>query len=300
MVYTEVRRVGARKKYYRVYTYRKGGKVAHRRIFLGTDLGVGLRKGRERAADLKLQNPLDRLLSGKDMASLAAIKRAHQAKPVSTLENRYEAFLSDFTYDSAGIEGNTLTLRETAAVLFEGATPAKSLREVYEVLNHRRAFDCMLEHSGGLNKRFLCKLQKIVTENTLKPEQASEAGRYRTVQVFIRGARVTPPPPGRVAKEMRSLLAWYGKNKAKLHPVVLAAYFHSGFEAIHPFSDGNGRAGRLFLNFILRSHGYPMVTIPRSQRTYYFSVLAKAQVGGNLKPFVQYLARLLSKSEKSV
>ncbi len=299
MVYTEVREVGRKKKYYRVFVYRKKGKVAHIRKYLGSDLDIKTLNKKEKKADMGLGSPLNMLLSKKDKAALEEIKRKHQAKHPLMFENRYEAFVSEFTYDSTGIEGNTLTLRETAAVLFEGATPAKSLREVYEVLNHKKAFDYIVQYEGDVTKQLLCKLQKMVTENTLRPEIAEQAGKYRTVPVFIRGATITPPPPEQVPKEMRSLIAGYGKNKKVLHPAVLAAYMHAAFEAIHPFIDGNGRTGRLLLNFILHKNSYPMISIPRAERMRYFEALAKAQKG-NLKHFLNFIIKLLKNTEKSI
>ncbi len=299
MVYTEVRKVGAKTKYYRVYTYRKNDKVVHLRKYLGTDLPKETLRKEERGADKKLTSPLNQLLSEQERTLLERIKQNHQAKHPSTFVNRYEAFVSDFTYDSTGIEGNTLTLRETAAVLFEGATPSKSLREVYEVLNHKKAFDYILQYKGDVTKEFLCEIQRIITENTLKPEAVNQSGIYRTVQVFIRGAEVTPPPAELVPSEMRRLLMWYAKNRMKIHPVVLAAYAHSAFEAIHPFVDGNGRTGRLLLNFILHKNGCPMISIPRTQRIRYFKTLAQAQKN-NLRPFVSFILQLLKQSEKSI
>jgi len=300
MVYTEVRIVKGRKQYYRVYTYRKKGKVVHSAKYLGSDLTKKLLKRREKKVDLLLRHPLQSLLSNHEIALLDKIKKEHQRKHPATFENRYEAFTAEFTYDSTGIEGNTLTLPETAAVLFEGASPTKSLREVYEVINHKKAFDYLLGYKGDVTKAFLCKLQKTVTENTLRPEAKNQAGKYRTVPVFIRGGRITPPPASEVPKEMRSLLAWYGKNKKKLHPAIVATYFHAALEAIHPFVDGNGRAGRLALNLMLHKQGYPMITIQRTQKVRYWDILGKAQADGNFRPLVELLIERLKDSEKSI
>jgi len=299
VVHTEIRRSGKTIKYYRVLTFRKKGKVVHLRKYLGSGLKHAELKRKEQDADLLLKHPLNTLLSSNERLLLEHIKAQHKSKSPSTLENRYEAFVSEFTYDSTGIEGNTLTLRETAAVLFEGATPAKTLREIYEVLNHKKAFDYLLSYKSDFSKNLLCALQTIVTENTLKPEVAKQAGVYRTVPVFIRGAKISPPPPEQVHKEMRSLLSWYSKNKHSLHPVVLAGYVHAAFEAIHPFIDGNGRTGRLVINFLLHKNNYPMISIHRTQRMRYLKTLAQAQ-NGNLRPFIVLLIQLLKQTEKSV
>ncbi len=299
MTYTETRKIGGKKKQYRVYTYRKDGKVAHKRKYLGTDLKQNILRKKEKEADLQLTNPLNKLLNTQERFILEEIKKKHNLKHANTFDNRYEAFVSEFTYDSTGIEGNTLTLHETAAVLFEGAAPAKSLREVYEVLNHKKAFDYILKYKGNITSKFLCALQRIVTENTLKPEVANQIGKYRTVQVFIRGANIIPPYPKLVPKEMRSLILWYSKNKQSIHPLILAAYVHTAFESIHPFVDGNGRVGRLLLNFILHKNKYPMISVPRSRRLKYFKTLEKAQKG-DIKPFVSLLIQLLKQTEKSI
>ena len=69
---------------------------------------------------------------------------------------------------------------------------------------------------------------------------------------------------------MGCLLTWYSKNKNKLHPLILTAYFHSAFEMIHPFIDGNGRVGRLLINLILHRNNYPMINIPNAVKYKYY------------------------------
>jgi Fic family protein len=128
-----------------------------------------------------------------------------------------------------------------------------------------------------ISKELILKLHELVTQNTLKPELNNQIGKYRTLQVYIRGTNWLPPKPQDVAREMGSLLSWYSKNKNKLNPVILAAYFHSGFETIHPFVDGNGRVGRLLMNLILNQKNYPMINIPNSQKYIYYEALEESQ-----------------------
>lgn len=96
---------------------------------------------------------------------------------------------------------------------------------------------------------------------------------------------------------MASLLSWYSKNKKKLHPIILASYFHSAFETIHPFVDGNGRVGRLLMNLILSNHKYPMINIPHKKKYLYYDTLKESQVNGNLRHLVKFLFGLI-KEEK--
>jgi len=75
---------------------------------------------------------------------------------------------------------------------------------------------------------------------------------------------------------MNLLIDWYKKNEKELHPLVLASLFHHKFEKIHPFSDGNGRTGRMMVNFILMDKGYPPMIIYKKDRSMYLDALASA------------------------
>ena len=291
MTYTEEQVRGGRTYYYRVRSVREGGKVRKERVYMGADLPKRALAAKEREADREL-GILSALLSSEDESYLASLKREHAKRPRATFENRYEAFVAQFTFDSNAIEGNTLTLDETSHLLFDGLVPARSLREVKEALNHKRAFDHLLGHRGELTKRFVCELHRLVVQDTLRDDLASQVGAYRTVQVYIRGVEWVPAAPTAVPKDMKALLEWHTKNKRKAHPVVLAAYFHTAFELVHPFVDGNGRVGRLLMNFILRKHGYPMINIPSRRRREYYAALRSAQVEGDLRPFIAFMIDL--------
>ena len=78
---------------------------------------------------------------------------------------------------------------------------------------------------------------------------------------------------------------------------MLAAYFHVAFETIHPFVDGNGRTGRLLMNFILRKNGFPMINIPNRIKSRYYDALKKAQMGGDLRPFLNLLLGIFREEE---
>ncbi len=297
MAFTEIQERNGKKYYYRVITYRQDGKVKNKKVYLGVNLSKKDLSIAESSADKDL-GVLNALLSDSEVLELEKIKKDYLKQPKATFENRYEAFVSAFTHNSTAIEGNTLTLAETAGLLFDEIIPsAKSLREVNEVLNHRFAFDDILDYDGDISRAFILDLHKLVMRDTLRPDQDSQLGRFRSVQVFIRGVDWFPPTPEDVPKDIRNLLSWYTKNKKKLHPIVLAAYFHIGFEIIHPFVDGNGRVGRLLMNFILHNNGYPMINIPLEKRFDYYDCLAAAQVDGNLRPFLDLLLNLLRKSQ---
>ncbi len=295
MTYTEIKEKNGRKYYYRVKSVKVKGKVSKERVYLGVNLKKDDLKGKEKEADKKL-SIFDVALTEEEEKFLEKIKRSFAKEPKENYENRYEVFCSLFAYDSTGIEGNTLTFEETSHLLFEGIVPKeKSLREIHEVLNHKKAFDYMLKYKEDLTKEFILWLHKLVVENTLREDLVSQTGKYRTVQVFI--GRSIPPKSHEVPNKMASLLRWYSTNKMKLHPLVLASHFHTEFEKIHPFVDGNGRVGRLLMNFILHKNKYPMVNIPKKNRFRYYGVLQNAQYKGDLRGFVKFVLDILKKEE---
>jgi len=171
------------------------------------------------------------------------------------------------------------------------------MKEINEVMNHKEAFDHILSCRGDINRQFILKLHEIVTRNTLDDDIGDQTGRYRNVRVYIRGAEWMPPGPEDVPEDMKKLLSWYTRNRKKLHPLITASYFHVGFETVHPFVDGNGRVGRLLMNFILHRNGFPMVNIPESRKLEYYRCLEEGQNNGKLRPFIVFIYDLMMRSE---
>jgi len=285
MVYTEIQTKNKNKYYYLTETIREGKKFKKKRVYLGKNLTK-----KELGKKVERLNPINLLLSKKERDILEKIKKEH--KKTYNLD-QYEHFVSLFTYDSNAIEGNTLTLQETSLILFDKITPkGKSLREINEAINHKKAFDYILKYEGDINKEFICEIQKLVVEKTLKTELEDQIGEYRTSQVWIRGTNFIPPKAKDVPNEMKKLLIWYGKNKNKIHPIILTSYFHSAFELIHPFIDGNGRTGRLVMNFMLHKFNYPMINIPTKEKLDYYGALETARKG-NLRKLVKLIVKTL-------
>ena len=116
------------------------------------------------------------------------------------------------------------------------------------------------------------------------------------MQAYVRSANFIPAKTGHVKKEFKGLILWHRSNKKRYHPVAVAAYVHHVFETIHPFRDGNGRTGRLMVNFILRKNGFPMANIRYKERRKYYQALQKANAS-ELKPLVDLIADYAIKSE---
>lgn len=205
-----------------------------------------------------------------------------------------QALELEYTFESNRIEGNTLTLRETDLVINEGLTiSGKSMREHLEAINHVEAIAYikqLMERNFPLNERELLSVHNLILRGII-PE---DAGRYRRVQVMIKGSSHMPPQPFLVAKEMEDYFIWYEENKSKMHPVVLAAEMHERLVTIHPFIDGNGRTSRLIMNLILLQNGYVIANIKGDYETRmnYYKTLETAQTSNNKEDLLLFIAQV--------
>ncbi|MBG6110099.1 Fic family protein/DNA-binding XRE family transcriptional regulator [Flavobacterium sp. CG_9.10] len=203
-----------------------------------------------------------------------------------------QALELEYTFESNRIEGNTMTLRETDLVINEGLTiSGKSMREHLEVINHQEAIAYikeLVQKNSSINEREVLSIHNLILRG-IHPE---EAGRYRKVQVMIKGSTHMPPQPYMVAKEMEDFFIWYESNKSILHPIVLAAEIHERLVTIHPFIDGNGRTSRLVMNLVLLQHGYIIANIKGDYETRmkYYEALETAQTKNNKEDFLLFIA----------
>ncbi len=198
-------------------------------------------------------------------------------------------FLVKSTYHSNAIEGNTLTVYETKAILEDGITIAgKSMREHLEAINHKQAIiltEEIVKNKETFSERLIKEIHAIILHGI----DQSNAGLYRKHNVIISGASHTPPNHIEVPQLMSELMVWYNKNN-ELHPLEKAAMLHSKFVNIHPFIDGNGRTARLLMNLELMKAGYLPIIIENEQRFKYYEILDIAAVEGNYIPFIQFVA----------
>ena len=198
-------------------------------------------------------------------AELAALRPLNAGE----LARMREEFAIENTYNSNAIEGNSLTLRETALILQEGITIAeKPLKDHLEAIGHRDAFRYVVEladKESPLTERAVLDIHALVLMN-----DAENKGVYRRLPVQIMGAAHTPPQPYLVPVQMEALLREYEEQAGQRHPVEAVADFHLRFEGIHPFLDGNGRTGRLLINLELMKAGLLPVNVKYTDRRRYY------------------------------
>lgn len=188
----------------------------------------------------------------------------------------FEDFITRSTYHSNSIEGNTLSYGETYALLFnqEDFRINAQPREIYEAINHKYALDYVLGHLGEeLSEQLIIEIAKRINKNI------NDISGYRTSPVFIRGAEHIPPGPAELRQSMMYLVYNY-KHTEYEDIYEQCADFHISFERIHPFSDGNGRTGRILVNFILLQNKETPIVITKETRSEYFKMLADRDVLG--------------------
>jgi Fic family protein len=223
---------------------------------------------------------------------LAKKKRLDSYRPLppALVSQLKEALLIEYTHSSNAIEGNTLTLGETRMVIEDGVTiGGKSVREHLEAQNHPKAITFLEELASegrAATDADVLLIHKLVLEGI-----DESAGKYRQWGVRISGSTFTPPPSHDVPTLVSNLLEWLRVNPDELSPVELAAQLLHKFSQIHPFSDGNGRVGRLLMNLVLIRSGYPFITnISYRERARYLNSLQEADLG-NTRRLVELVAR---------
>ena len=209
--------------------------------------------------------------------------------PKASIESFDKHFDLEYTHNSTAIEGNTLSLIETKVMLEDGVTPpGKYLREIWEVINHNKAFSyvksCVAEKKP-LSEDIVKNIHAILMENILL------GGVYRNCQVRISGAGWKPPAPTEMYFQIKDFFTTL-PDKGDMDAITYAAYTHGEFVRIHPFEDGNGRTSRLIMNYQLMAQGFLPVSIAKENRLAYFEALEAYCMSGNLVPFTEMIAEL--------
>lgn len=209
-----------------------------------------------------------------------------------TIASYEKAFEVEYTHNSTAIEGNTLTLMETKVVLEDGiAIGGKSLREIYEVVNHKKAYryvkDC-INKGLALDENIVKDVHALLMENILT------GGIYRREEVAISGASHTPPAGNEMYAQIKNFYVELSQ-KNELNGIELAAWTHAEFVRIHPFLDGNGRTARLLMNYRLMAKGFLPVSIAKEDRLAYYNALDQYAAHGELGDFADMIAALEDK-----
>lgn len=201
-----------------------------------------------------------------------------------SIRSLMEALDVEMVYSSNAIEGNSLTLRETQLVLEQGITVGgKPLSDHLDAVHLSNAW---------AKTKTLAELRAPVTESELLDLHSlvmgaddPQAGRYRSMPVFIKGAKHVPPNAARVPELMTALFTSGGWSS---HDVTASARWHYQIAAIHPFTDGNGRTARLIMNLMLMRAGFPPLRIQPTERLAYYDALDRSRMEDS-SPFEDWI-----------
>ena len=208
------------------------------------------------------------------------------------VERLRDEFMIEFTYNSNAIEGNTLTLKETAMAL-EGMTiDKKPLKDHLEAVGHRDAFlyvQDIAKKDMPLSESVIKNIHSLVLMN--RPE---DKGVYRRIPVRIMGAFTEPVQPYLIEPKMTELLQSDNERKGAIHDIERIARFHLEFEGIHPFIDGNGRTGRLLMNLELIKCGFPPINVKFTDRKRYYDAFDAYYKDGNACKMIDMIAEYVN------
>lgn len=284
----------AREKIMNLSKYKEEIRKSYRKINLFLEAEYYLHKAEK--LKLKQNEFLDKQLTQIEAIKLHYLEN-FKKEDLQSKKEIIKKFTINFAYNTTSIEGNTITLKEAQNLLEEGKTPKdKTLREIYDIQNTEATFIELLTNKQKISQKLIEAIHKKLMVNIDK----RIGYRIKDIRVFL--SHFDSTPGSYVRADMELLIDWYRKNEKKLHPLVLASLFHHKFEKIHPFSDGNGRTGRMIVNLILMDQGYPPMIIYKKDRSMYIDALNSAdkiniiKIDKKYKKLVNFMAEELISS----
>ena len=267
------RKKGKTEYFYLQHSYRKDGKVITKELYLGKKIPENIEESKKKIMHephIALAEKLEKIQKN--------FQKEWKQVPQSAKEKDLQEIAIAFTYNTNAIEGSTITLEEARLILEDKVAPNKSIRDIRETESHAAVFLQMLKTCENLSESLFLKWHEEIFRET-KPDIA---GQFRNYPVRV-GPYIAPNCKN-VGKLINNLISFV--NESKLNSVEIAVRAHYMFEKIHPFGDGNGRIGRLLMNFILWKNRYPLLIIEFKKRKSYYKALERSEEG-----FVNYFIR---------
>lgn len=260
------RKKGEKEYFYLQHSFREGKRVVTKEVYLGKSIPENIE---EIKAKIELESR--KVLYDKLNDIKNGFQKEWERYPETAREKEKQEIAIAFTYNSNAIEGSTITLHEAREIIHDKVAPNKPLSEVKETEAHARVFLEMLKKKEKISNELLLRWHKEIFGET----KADISGKYRVYHVRVGHYRA--PDWQNVQKLMGEFMVFV--SASKLHPVELVAIAHYRFEKIHPFGDGNGRVGRLLMNYMLWHNSYPMLIVEYKKRDSYYRALDRDEEG---------------------
>lgn len=236
------------------------------------------------------------------MTKYQKIVQFWQQKNIKTDAELAEALNShsiSFAFHSGKLENANVTYHDTREIFeHDGVTSyTGDLRTLFEIRNAKEAHELFLRSFHAkrpLDESLILELQLQLTHGTYDSRRwqlGERPGKYK-LHDYVTGKNEIGAAPEDVPEEMNELLEELKEELQDIRPekiLTAAAYFHAEFENIHPFADGNGRTGRLAMNYLLVLHGHPPVTIHEEDRLDYYNALESWDTSQELAPLITFL-----------
>lgn len=213
------------------------------------------------------------------------------------LEEYLQDVLVRLAHHSSAIEGNTISLPDTVSIILHNTIPGGySKREFFEIENHRDAFTYVIDRLYEKEPLRTYIIKDI--HDKLMDRLLIDKGQFKTVENAIQGADfLTAAPhetPMLIQQWVDNLNYQLDNAKSDKDIVRVVIDFHIQFERIHPFTDGNGRTGRMLMNYSLMQKDLPPLIIQGSERAKYTNLLAKQDIDG----FTEFAYQLIQEEAK--
>ena len=209
-----------------------------------------------------------------------------------------------FAYHSGKIENDRITYNDTREIFErDGVTSyTGDLRTLFEIRNAKEANELLLvsfNSKRAIDETLVKEFQYKLTQNTYDTRRwqlGERPGEYKRHD-YVTGRNEIGASPEEVEEEMSELLDELSDVPDE-KALTAAAYFHAKFENIHPFADGNGRTGRIVMNYYLLLHGHPPVIIHEEDRKGYYDALETWDERQELEPLIAFLEEQTVKTWK--
>jgi Fic family protein len=205
-----------------------------------------------------------------------------------------EAELPESVFNSNAIENSTLTLKETERILLEMEVSRRvSVREVFEAKNLARVME--YTRSKALESEISLEMIQLLHRMLIGNINDEFAGRFRTTGEYVRVGTHIAPAPERVVPMMETILREYAADHINYFTDKISK-FHLDFETIHPFCDGNGRMGRVIINFQLMRSGFPCIIVRDKEKRIYYASFREYNDSKNAKTMEKIVTLALMES----